>query len=433
VTATPKFGSDARWAGTLTVFADITDQKRAEAALQESEEKYRNLVERANDGIVIIQDELIAFANRRFAALAGRSVKAITGIPFLDCIHPDEREKVEGYYRARLAGSTVPATYETSLSRIGGGRLPVEMNAGVITYRGKPADLKIVRDISARKEAEEEIHAKSVRLEFLNRTLDQERVQLLDLTRQLTLANEELKRLSEAKSEFVASVSHDLRTPLTTIISGVAMVEQGTLGRVNAEQRKFLRYALEDAERLADLIGDILDVAKIEAGKITVNPTCVNVEQHVARVRESHAGYAGEKELTLTCRVAGPLPSVRCDAEHYTRILANLLSNAVKYTPPKGTITLSATADADGWVTTSVADTGVGIPLEEQARVFGRFEQIRRDGFFPQPGSGLGLALCKQLVELNGGTIGFTSRENEGSTFYFRLPPCAEDEDKPKC
>lgn len=413
---------DAPLYGSVWVLRDITRLREAEATLRESEEKYRNLVERANDGIVIIQDSILRFANERAAAMLDTTVPAVAGTAFTEHVHPDSLREVAERYEHRMAGDSVPATYESALRRRDGTKLEVELNAGVVTYQGRPADLVFIRDITERKRAADEIRAHAERLERLNLTLDDERRKLLDLTEQLTVVNEELKRVSEAKSEFVAAASHDLRTPLTTIIEGIRMTEEGSLGPVNAEQREFLSMAREDALRLRDLIGTLLDVAKIERGKMQASKTSVDARDIADRIAKTYGSYARDKKLHLITDLPPAGLFVYCDAGHFHRILSNLMNNAVKFTPPGGSVTIRVQATETGLVRTTVKDTGVGIPRDQQHRVFGRFEQIRRPSGDLQSGTGLGLALCRQLVELNGGTIEFESVEHEGSTFHFELP-----------
>jgi PAS domain S-box-containing protein len=422
VTAAPRFSADGKWVGTFALFMDITRSKQAEAELQESEEKYRNLVERANDGIVIVQDTIVKFANRRFARLLGYAAADIVGTAFSEYIHPDEQLRVADADRKRMAGEMVPAVCETVLWQLDGGGKPVELNSGIITYRGKPADLKFVRDITERKQAEDEIRAHSERLERLNIALNEERQKLLSLTDELTKANEELKRLSEMKSDFVAAASHELRTPLTTIVEGIRLTEDGSLGPVNEEQKEFLRLAREDALRLRDLIDTLLDTAKIERGKMQASKARVNVTEIAARIRTTYGSYARDKGLTLEADLPAEPVFAYCDAGHYHRVLANLVSNAVKFTSAGGLVTIRLKEGDDNTVKTSVEDTGVGIPKAQEHRIFVKFEQVQRPANEMQSGTGLGLALCKQLVELNDGTIGFESVEGEGSTFFFSLP-----------
>jgi signal transduction histidine kinase len=299
--------------------------------------------------------------------------------------------------------------------------VPILSETGdLLGYRGVDAD------ITEAKEAEAEIKAKSQRLELVNRALGQERMKLLAATEQLKRASDEMKRLADAKSEFVASVSHDLRTPLTTIIEGVRLTEEGSLGPLNDEQKQYLRYAREDAERLSELIDNLLDATKIESGKMTVTPSRVDIARPILHLKASFDLYVQARGLKLNVELPPGSLYVWCDAGHYERVLANLVGNAVKYTPAGGQIVVRAAPGDGHMVVTEVADTGRGIPQAEQARIFGKFEQVRRAGDETMTGTGLGLAICKQLVEMNGGTIRFESDENRGTTFYFALPAYPE-------
>jgi PAS domain S-box-containing protein len=374
------------------------------------------------------QDGTIAFANTKMLELLGYAESELRGRHWSTIVPHEERRWVEQQLRTRPRG--IRNQYETFILTKSGGKLPVIVNARPIMeserYQGT---VSTFTDISERKQVETELRSQSDRCELANRALSSQRQRLLELADELAKANEELTRLSAAKSDFVAAVSHDLRTPLTTIIEGASLVEDGTLGAVNEEQQKFLKLAIEDARRLNHFINDILDLSKIESGKITVNRTRVSIAEQVALVQRSYENYIQEKGLKLVLALPEQIPPILCDEGHYHRILMNLLSNAIKFTPAGGSITIQVVPKSRGMVQTSVKDTGVGIPQDQAYRLFGKFEQVKRSGAYHQPGSGLGLSLCKQLVELNGGSIGFESEEHKGSDFHFALPAYDEFRD----
>jgi PAS domain S-box-containing protein len=412
--------------GSVWVVRDITTRRLAEAALRASEDRFQQVVENAHEWIwEVDSDGRYTYASPIVTEILGYSPAEIVGKKyFYDLFHPDDREATRGAAMEAMA-RRLPFREFTNRNLHKDGRIVWLMTSGVpildpagnlLGYRGTDAD------ITARKEAEDEIRAKSERLELLNRTLDEERQKLLALTAQLTEANNELKRLSEAKSDFVAAASHDLRTPLTTIIEGIRLTEDGSLGPVNAEQLQFLRYAREEALRLGEIINNVLDVAKLEGGKLLVHKVRVNVADVVGRIQQVYGSYAQDKGLRFFVELPPVPPQVYCDAGHYHRALANLVGNAVKFTAAGGSVTIRLAEEDHENVVTSVRDTGVGIPREQQHRIFEKFEQIRRPSGEPQSGTGLGLTLSKQLVEMNGGRIWFESVEHEGSVFYFALP-----------
>lgn len=370
---------------------------------------------------VLIEDSKgkIIFANQKLLEMLSYSLSELVGKNWPAIVPKEEWRTVNQQLKIIAQGRK--SQYETVILTKSGMRIPVIVGARPLgqlqQYQGA---IFTFTDIVERKRAEQELESKSERLELLNRALNLQRKKLIELTEKLERANQELKRLSEAKSDFVAAVSHDLRTPLTTIIEGISLVEDGTLGGVNEEQKKFLRLAIEDAERLNDFISDILDLAKIEAGKIVPKKTMVKPKEQIERLKISYENLVREKGLELLTNLPDPEVCVFCDSGHYYRVLVNFLSNAIKFTPSGGKITIQVCRQPAGIILTSVQDTGIGIPLEQKHHIFRKFEQIEHRK--SQKGSGLGLALCKQLVELNGGKIGFESEVNKGSNFYFSLP-----------
>jgi two-component system cell cycle sensor histidine kinase PleC len=375
------------------------------------------------EGAVMTEDARgnITFANERLLAMLGYEQDELVGKHWTAIVPPVERPMVDRQLAGRPEG--VRSQYETVVIARRGMPIPVIVSARPVIQDGRyQGTVSTFTDITQRKETEEEIRSKNDRLEFLYVTLEQERQKLSELADHLTRANEQLRRLSDAKSDFVAAVSHDLRTPLTTITEGIRLTEDGALGPVSSDQREFLRMAREDAQRLGDLIDDLLDIARIERGRLALHPARVIVQTEVRRVQASYVAYAREKGLAMAVELPEAPLAVVCDPQHYYRILVNLVSNAVKYTPAGGRIVIRTSTGPDGMILTAVEDTGIGIPRDQQRHIFGKFIEIRRAGAVRSTGSGLGLALCRELVEANRGRIGFTSEEHSGSRFFFALP-----------
>jgi two-component sensor histidine kinase len=219
------------------------------------------------------------------------------------------------------------------------------------------------------------------------------------------------------KDEYVAKVSHELRTPLTAIKEGIGLVQDGSLGAVNAEQADFLRTADESIDRLTELINNILDLAKIEAGRLRLVRRKVAVPALVDTLLGSYRMVSGKRRVEVEGR---EVPPVFADPNRIIQVLGNLFSNAVKFTPEEGTIRMSMRAE-NGQVTVSVSDNGSGIASEDLPKLFQKFSQVG-GGQTRLRGTGLGLALCKELIELHRGTVAARSDPGQGSVFTFTLP-----------
>jgi signal transduction histidine kinase len=232
-----------------------------------------------------------------------------------------------------------------------------------------------------------------------------------------------LKQLDRVKSEFLSTVSHELRTPLAIVREFVALVHDGVAGPVNPEQTDCLESALRNCDRLGSLIGDLLELARIESGKLKLQRRQTDLETILDQVHRDFLPRCRDKDQTLELRIDGPLRPVLCDAERVSQVLVNLIGNAHKYTPEAGKITLRAVGDAAG-VRIEVQDNGPGISRRDQELIFDSFAQIdRKDRPGPQ-GTGLGLTIAERLLEMHGGSIELKSALGCGSRFSFTLPVC---------
>jgi signal transduction histidine kinase/HAMP domain-containing protein len=241
-----------------------------------------------------------------------------------------------------------------------------------------------------------------------------------DLVSELREGNLQLERANRLKSEFLASVSHELRTPMNAIIGYTKLMLDGLDGDMNEQQVADLQRVAQAADNLLGLINGLLDLAKIEAGKMELNAEEVDVHVVVEEVIELIRPQADAKGLALEMDVPLALPAAFADRARVRQVLVNLAANAVKFTE-RGSVTVAA-ASADGWITLSVPDTGVGISPEAQAYIFDEFRQADSSTTRRYGGTGLGLAISKRLVGLHGGRIWVDSNMGTGSTFRFTLP-----------
>jgi len=241
-----------------------------------------------------------------------------------------------------------------------------------------------------------------------------------DLVSELRDNNLQLERANRLKSEFLASVSHELRTPMNAIIGYTKLMLDGLDGDLTEQQIADLGRVAQAADNLLGLINGLLDLAKIEAGKMELNAEEVDVQTVVEEVIELIRPQADAKGLALEMDVPRALPAAFADRARIRQVLVNLAANAVKFTE-HGSVTVAA-ATADGWITLAVTDTGVGIPADAVAYIFDEFRQADSSTTRKYGGTGLGLAISKRLVGLHGGRLWVDSAPGVGSTFSFTLP-----------
>ncbi len=260
------------------------------------------------------------------------------------------------------------------------------------------------------KEANEELELRvKERTEELNELLDQEKIY-----------KEQLLKSSQFKSEFMASMSHELRTPLNSIIGFTDVILERISGEINEEQDKYLNNVKSSSLLLLDLINDVLDIAKIEAGKVELYVEDVNINQIISQVNTMLKPTYEKKNLKLEMQKFDKDKVIRVDRLRFKEILFNLLSNAVKYTKSGG-VKLEILENEDDWVI-NIIDTGIGIAKEDSDIIFKEFKRVKSEYTNSIEGTGLGLPLTKKFIELHGGNISFTSEFGKGSTFSFTIP-----------
>jgi len=240
----------------------------------------------------------------------------------------------------------------------------------------------------------------------------------------------EVQRANEAKSEFVGIVSHELKVPMTSIQGYARLMTLGAAGPVSQQQLEFANIILRNVERMGNLVSDLLDLARIESGRIKISPRPIALTKVVQDAVRSIQTQIEDRKHTLEVGIPQDLPNVRADPARIIQVWTNLISNAYKYTPTGGLIrawarphTSRDTGGADGqWILCAVEDNGVGINASDQERIFEQFYRVQDPQTSEEQGTGLGLSITRSIIELHGGHIWVESEPGKGSTFYFTLP-----------
>ncbi len=246
-------------------------------------------------------------------------------------------------------------------------------------------------------------------------------IQNARLFREIENKSRELEVANKHKSAFLASMSHELRTPLNAIIGFSEVLLARLFGELNEKQDDYLKDIHASGRHLLNLINDVLDLSKVEAGRMELEPSQFDLPAALADAMTLIRERATRHGIALALETSPVLGTVSADERKLKQILLNLLSNAVKFTPDGGRIDVTATRETDG-VLIAVKDTGIGIAPEDQEAVFEEFRQVGGDYTSKQEGTGLGLALTRRFVELHGGRIWVESAPGKGSTFYFTIP-----------
>jgi PAS domain S-box-containing protein len=377
---------------------DISERKKTEEALRESEERFRQLAENIQEvfWVLDIRTGRFVYLSPAFEKIIGlprEAAYADTNV-WLKALHPDDQERVNsGFWKRGPHGEFVEEYRvihpDGSQRWIAVRSFPVRKDGGEV-HRV----VGIARDITPRKEAEETLRA----------------------------AKEEAERVSRFKDQFLSTMSHELRTPLNAVLGFSELLTDERYGPMNDRQRRYLHHIQNGGKHLLALINDILDLSRIESGRLELAISDVRVREAFAEVLSALRPLADAKSQSLGGNAPANLV-VRADHTRFKQVLMNLVGNAIKFTPQGGSIELSARAE-NGRVRIEVRDNGPGIPPEEQRRIFEAFYRIRKSGEAPE-GSGLGLAITQRLVELQGGELGLESEHGKGSCFYFTLETAA--------
>jgi PAS domain S-box-containing protein len=410
----------------FNIMSDVTVRRAAEAESRRARGYFEAVLDSLATGVAVI-DSHYAFqrVNAAFARFYGASAESLVGrkchevmhghrtpcqshgevCPVTNCLATGTTTRIQ---HRHVDADGTPHFQETTMTPLR------DENGTVVSF------VAVYADFTEMKQAQQESEAKSIKLGELNRELAVQGERLIAQTVELEKANTELVRLAAARDDLVSMVSHELRTPLTAISEGVNLIADTSLGPVNEQQRRFLSLVVHNCGRLTEMVNDLLDLSKIEAGRMDVYPARLDLAQAVAEIEQVFSASARERNLALTAAGIDQPCFVYADERMVRRALNNLVSNAIKFTE-RGGITVRLDARTDH-VLVSVADSGIGIPASAHARIFEKFHEVRHADRGRPAGTGLGLALTREIVAMNGGRIWFESQENVGTTFHFSLP-----------
>ena len=357
-----------------------TERKRMEEVLRESEAKYSALVENSRDGIVILQDGVMKFVNTASLEIVGYTPEELLGIDFLKVVTPEDREMVMKRYADRMAGKEVPSIYEMALIRKDGITVPVEVNATFINYEGRPADLVVIRDITERKRAEEE-----------------------------------LRRSNQELEHFAYIASHDLQEPLRMVSSYTQLLAQRYKDKLDADADEFIHYVEDGVSRMRALINGLLVYSRVGTSGAAFELTDCEAAFDCALTNLQVA--VDESGAVITHH---PLPVVMADASQLTQVFQNLIGNAIKFCNQElPRIHVAAEPRGNEWLF-SIRDNGIGIDPQYHDRIFDMSQRLHSRTEYS--GSGVGLAICDKVLKRHGGRIWVESQTGKGATFYFTIP-----------
>ena len=381
--------------------------KRPAKLREFADSRFRELLEAAPDAIIEVDRQgRIVLANAVTEKLFGYTREELLGRN-VDALIPEGPAGRHSAHRANYWANpqTRPMGHALTLQarRKDGATFPVEISLSPVKSGRTFRVTAIIRDVTLQRVAEDKIREANLQLEQRNR---------------------EVERANRLKSEFLASMSHELRTPLHTIIGFSELLAEGAEGPLNDRQARFVGHVHQDALHLLELINDILDLSKIEAGRMELQSERFDALAVINDAVGSIHPMAEAKNITVNNRVQSP-QFIFADRVRFREILTNLLSNAVKFTPEHGAVRLDCEPFSDygnDMVSFSVSDTGIGIAPEDHEAIFDTFRQVGPTTRGVREGTGLGLAIVRRLVEMHGGTIELESEPGKGSRFTFTMP-----------
>lgn len=375
-------------AGFVAFLVDISKNKRIEESLLDSERRFRFFADHVDEGTIVSDTGRIVDVSDVWATMFRCEKEHAIGKSPLDFTAPEVHQRVKTIISEMRTDS-----YESLMLRADGTKFPALVRGRQLEFRGRPVRLTTVLDISAQKRA----------------------------AKALELAKEEAEKANQVKSQFLSSMSHELRTPLNAILGFAQLMEMPAAGGLTKRQLECVAHIKQGGEHLLSLINDILELSKVEAGSIDLVLEDVPLQPLLAGCVALTAPLAQQRGISVATVGQGLALSVRADPTRLRQVVLNFLSNAIKYNRPAGSVTLSVEPCRETFVRLAVQDTGIGIAEEKLSELFLPFSRLGAEATEVE-GTGIGLAVSKNLVKLMGGSVGVASTKNVGSQFWIEMP-----------
>jgi PAS domain S-box-containing protein len=379
---------------------DITEHIKLESELKESEAKYRDLFENANDGIYTHDiDGFFLTINDVGCRILECTKDEIIGTHISGWLTPESLEIAQDVIKKYISGETVKLPILLELISKNKKHLFVEFRNRIIKDNDRIVAIHgIARDITEKKMMEQKVN---------------------DYHKKLEKSYEELIEADRIKTEFISNITHELLTPLTSIRGFVELLDDETMGKINPEQKKSLGIILRNSDRLIKLIKELLDTLNLDNNKLGLHFGLVSINSILSKSIQDIYPQANDKQIMIIKDIQ-PLPEIWGDEDRLVQVIMNLLINAIKFTPQKGKITIRAIEQIEQ-VKISISDTGIGIPADKLMSVFERFYQVDGSSNRKYGGVGLGLSICKSIIDKHYGSI-WVQSNGQGSTFHIILP-----------
>lgn len=378
--------------GIIFDFRDISERNRTEIKLRESENRYRLLVETANEGVIVAQDGRLKFVNPKMLEISGYTKEELLSVPFIDFVYSEDRDIVMGNYMKRLSSGHADLRYQFRILTKDSQIKWAEVSGATIEWEGKPATFNFLIDITGRKITEQEINLK----------------------------NEQLIRLNTEKDKLFSIIAHDLRGPFSSFMDYTEIMVEDLYDMSIQEIQEMAGEMKKSSYNLYNLLENLLEWSRVQSGITSYAHSVFELKPMIINSMELIVQAAAKKDIDITFKIPEYL-KVDADENMLKSILRNLASNAVKFTPRGGKIMLEANPQEQGFIEICVKDSGIGMNPGIVEKLFTLNKKISRNGTEGELSTGLGLLLCKDFVEKHGGRIWAESEEGKGSIFHFTI------------